>query len=87
MDLRKAVGNDHPGLEKIVELEKQLFAEYEQTREQARKLLKEKRTDEAVKLLNECYLRQFRAAEKLLTDLRDEAAKNTAAAEKTADTK
>ena len=87
MDLRKAVGDDHPGLGKIVELEKQLFAEYEQTREQARKLLKEKRTDEAVKLLNECYQRQFRAAEKLLTDLRDAAAKNTAAAEKSADTK
>ena len=87
MDLRKAVGDDHPGLEKIVELEKQLFVEYEQTREQARKLLKEKRTDEAVKLLNECYLRQFRAAEKLLTELRDETAKNTAAAEKAADTK
>jgi len=86
-EFRKAAGDDHAGLEKIVALEKQLFSEYGQTREQARELLREKRTGEAVKLLNECYLRQFEAAEKLLTSLRDEAAKNAPAAEKTAETK
>jgi hypothetical protein len=85
--LRKAAGDDHAGLKKIVEFEKQIFAEYEQTREQARKLLREKRTGEAVQLLNACYLRQFRTAEKLLTSLRDEAVKNTPAAEKPAETK
>ena len=85
--LRKAAGDDHAGLKKIVGFEKRIFAEYEQTREQARKLLREKRTGEAVQLLNACYLRQFRTAEKLLTSLRDEAVKNTPAAEKPAETK
>ena len=85
--LRKAAGDDHAGLEKIVELEKRLFAEYEAAREQARELLRSKRTDEAVKLLNECYLRQFAAAEKLLTRLRDEAVKNAPAAEASAESK
>ena len=78
MNLRKAAGDDHAGLAKIVELEKQLFAEYEATREQAREMLREKRTDEAVKLLNECYLRQFAAAEKLLNELLDAERKSTA---------
>ena len=78
---RKAAGDDHPGLEKIVAFEKRSFAEYERTREQARKLLREKRTAEAVELLNACYLRQFKAAEQLLTLLRDEAVKNAPAAE------
>ena len=86
-EMRKAAGDDHAGLTQIVELEKRLFTEYEATREQARKLLREKRTAEAVKLLNACYLRQFQTAEKLLTDLRDEAVKNAPAAEKTAGTK
>ena len=81
---RKAAGDNHPGLEKIVAFEKQLFAEYEKTREQARKLLREKRTAEAVKLLNACYLRQFKDAENLLTLLRDEAVKNAPEAEKNA---
>jgi DnaJ-domain-containing protein 1 len=76
MTLRKALGDDHAGLAKIVELEKQLFAEYETTREQARKLLREQRPDEAVKLLNDCYQRQFSTAEKLLTQLLDAAASN-----------
>ena len=79
MKLRKAAGDDHAGLAKIVELEKQLFAEYEATREQAREMLREKRTDEAVKILNECYLRQFAAAEKLLNELLDAERKNSAA--------
>ena len=79
--LRKAAGDNHAGLEKIVELEKRLFAEYEKTREQARALLRAKRTDAAAKLLNDCYLRQFEAAEKLLTNLRDEAVKNAPATE------
>ena len=78
---RKAAGDNHAGLEKIVALEKRLFAEYGQIREQARKLLREKRTAEAVKLLNDCYQRQFNDAENLLTLLRDEAVKNAPAAE------
>ena len=82
MDLRQAAGDDHTGLAKIVELEKRLFAEYEATREQARTLLREKRTDEAVKLLNDCYRRQFAAAEKLLTELRDSGGGAAAAAAK-----
>ena len=73
--LRKAASDDHEGLTRIVELEKELHAEYEQTREQARKLLKAKRDAEAVKLLNECYLRQFDAAKALLTSLLDAAEK------------
>ena len=85
--LRKAAGDDHAGLAQIVELEKRLFAEYEATREQARVLLRAKRVAEAEKLLNECYLRQFRAAEKLLTSLRDEAVKNAPAAEAPAESK
>lgn len=86
-DLRKAAGDDHAGLAKIVEFEKRIFAEYEQTRERARELLKAKRTDEAVKLLNECYLRHFQAAEKLLMSLRDEAQRNAPATEKAVGTK
>ena len=78
--LRKLAGDDHAGLARILELEKQLFAEYDQTRERARALLRAKRTDEAIALLNECYLRQFRAAEALLTQLRDEAAQKSAPA-------
>ena len=67
--LRKAAGDDHAGLARIVELETQLFAEYEQAREQARELLKAKRDAEAAKLLNECYQKQFDAAGKLLKEL------------------
>ena len=79
MNLRKTAGDDHAGLSRIVELEKRLFAEYEATREQARALLREKRPEAAAKLLNDCYLRQFKAAEKLLTELRDAASGNAAA--------
>jgi len=73
--LRRAVGDDHAGLARIVELEKKIFAEYEQTREQARELLKANKNDEAVKLLNDCYLRHFDAAKTLLTSLLDAAGK------------
>ena len=73
--LRKTAGDDHAGLARIVELEKKLFTEYEQVRERARELLKAKKNDEAVKLLNDCYRRQFDAAKALLTSLLDAAEK------------
>ena len=67
--LRKAAGDDHDGLKRIVELEQKLFAEYDHVREQARSLLKAKRRGEAVKILNECYRRHFAAAKQLLAEL------------------
>jgi len=38
-------------------------------REEARQLLRAGKTEEAVKLLNDCFERQFKAADELLTRL------------------
>ena len=67
--LREREGYDHRYLPRFVELEDRLFAEYDQVREEARKLLKENKKDEAEKLLNDCYRRQYEAALALLPTL------------------
>ncbi len=69
---REKVGNDYPGLAEIQTLEDRIFPEYEQTREAARQLLREGKKDEAVKLLNDCFERQFKAADELMTKLIDQ---------------
>lgn len=63
---RKKVGNDHKYLKDFVEFEDRIFPEYEQTREAARKLLREGKKAEATELLNACYERHYKAAEELV---------------------
>ena len=63
---RKRVGNDYPALPEIFAFEDKIIPEYEETREAARKLLREGKRDEAVKLLNEGFERHFRAADELM---------------------
>ena len=70
---RDKVGNDYPGLAEIQKLEDRFFPEYEETREAARKLLREGKKDEAVKLLNDCFERQYKAADEFMTKLTGEA--------------
>jgi hypothetical protein len=74
--LRDRVGFDHKYLPRLREFEQQAMNEYDQVREEARRLLKEKKADEAGKLLNDCYLRQFAAALKLLKEIDAESAAN-----------
>ena len=64
--LREREGYDHRYLSKFVELEDRLLAEYDKVREEARKLLKENKKDEAEKLLNDCYMKQYEEALALL---------------------
>ena len=66
---REKCGDDHPGVEKLFDFEAKIFPEYDKAREEARKLLREGKTDEAVKLLNECFERQFEAADEFLDKL------------------
>ena len=66
---RKKCGDDHPSIDALCEFEAKIFPEYERVREEARKLLREGKTDEAVKLLNECFERQFKAADEFLDRL------------------
>ena len=67
--IRKNQGEENPLLPQIVELEDRLLAEYDRTREEARQLLREGKTAEAEKLLNDLFDRHFRQAEALLTEL------------------
>ena len=68
-EFRKKCGDDHPGLQALYDFEAKIFPEYDQVREEARKLLREGKQDEAVKLLNECFERQFKAADEFLDKL------------------
>ena len=72
-DIRKAFGNDHKYVEEFRSLENKFLAEFNATRSKARRLLKNGNKDEAVKLLNDCFERQFAEADKLLTRIHDEA--------------
>jgi len=82
-DHQKAFGPDHADMRKITDLEDKFLMEFTATREQARKLLKDGQKDEAVKLLNDCFDRQFAEADKLMTALYAAAkSKNGAAADK-----
>ena len=67
--LRARDGDANPHLARIVELEREFMAEYDRTREEAHRLLRAGKRDEAVKLLNDCCRRQFARADNLMTDL------------------
>ena len=60
---------DYKELDDITRLEDGFIAEFDAAREEARKLLRGGRRDEAAKLLNACYMRHYQAADKLLDDL------------------
>jgi len=68
---RKKCGDEHPNIQALYDFEAKILPEYEAVREEARKLLRAGKTDEAVKLLNECFERQFKAADELLTRLEE----------------
>ena len=66
---RKKCGDEHPSLDALYEFEAKTLPEYDRVREEARKLLRAGKTEEAVKLLNEWFERQFKEADELLTRL------------------
>ena len=66
---QEAFGPNHGDLGKIAALEDKLVAEFKTVRAVARKLLREGKKDEAVKLLNDCFDRQYAEADKLMTAL------------------
>lgn len=68
-DHQEAFGTEHSDMPKFTELEGKFLEEFKAVREDARKLLKDGKKDEAVKLLNECFDRQFAEADKLMTAL------------------
>ena len=72
--LREYAGHDHRFLGRFAEFEKRVIAEYDRVREEARALLKVGKKDEAVRLLTDCYRRQYAEALKLLRDAVAEAA-------------
>ena len=72
-DHQAAFGPDHADLPKITALEDKLLAEFNAVRDQARKMLKEGKKDDAVKLLNDCFDRQYAEADKLMTALQSAA--------------
>lgn len=68
-DHQAAFGPEHADLSKISALEDKFLAEFTAVREQARQLLKDGKRDAAVKLLNDCFDRQFAEADELMTSL------------------
>lgn len=66
---RKKCGDEHPNVQALYDFEAKIFPEYDKVREEARLLLRAGKTDEAVKLLNDCFERQFEAADELLDKL------------------
>ena len=64
-----AFGPEHADLRKLTELEEKFLAEFEAARDKARKLLRAGKKNEAVKLLNECFERQYAEADELMTAL------------------
>ena len=68
-ELRKREGYDHRYLPRFIKLEDRLFAEYDRVREEARALLKAGKTAEAEQLLNDCYMKQYETALKLLKEV------------------
>ena len=71
--LRMKIGDDHKYLPRIEALEAEFLAEFAAVREEARKLLREGKRDEAKKLLNATYLRHYTRARELLKCIADEA--------------
>ena len=73
--LREKVGYDHRFIARFDAFEERVLAEYDRVRGEARALLKAGKKADAVKILNECYLRHYAEALKLLRETADEAAK------------
>ena len=78
-DHQEAFGPDHADMRQISELEDKFLAEFDAVRRQARQLLREGKKDAAVKLLNDCFARQFAEADKLMTALQAAAAEKSKA--------
>ena len=72
-DLREKVGTNPGYLAEFSKLEDKFIAEVEAARQKARGLLKAGRNDEAAKLLNDTFERQFAEADALLTKVHGEA--------------
>ena len=68
-ELRKREGYDHRYLPRFVELEARIRAENDRVREKARAMLREGKTAEVEKLLNDCYSKQYEEALKLLKEV------------------
>ena len=68
-DHQAAFGPEHGDLPKIAKLEDKFLAEFTTVRAEARRLLKDGKKDEAVKLLNDCFDRQYAEADRLMTSL------------------
>jgi len=69
LKFRERAGDEHPNVDKLYEFEAKIIPEYEAVREKARELLRAGKTEEAVKLLNECFQRQYKAAKEFLDKL------------------
>ena len=80
-DHQAAFGPEHADLEKITALEDKFLAEFAAVRAEARRLLKAGKTDAAVKLLNNCFERQYAEADQLMTALQTAARQKLAGAE------
>ena len=72
-DIRKAFGCDHKYVADFRKLEDKFLREFTETRAEARRLLKAGRKAEAVKLLNDCFDRQFAEADRLLARVHENA--------------
>ena len=71
--LRMKIGDDHQYLPRIEALEAEFLAEFAAVREAARKLLRDKKNDEAKKLLNATYMRHYSRARELLKRIAEDA--------------
>ena len=69
-----AFGPNHGDMQKFTDLEDKFLKEFDAARDAARKLLRAGKTDEAVKLLNDTFERQYAEADKLMTALQKAAA-------------
>ena len=79
-DILDAWGKDNPEISKFAELEDKFLAEVDKVRAEAYTLLKAGKNEEAAKLLNDCFARQFAEADALLTRVSEAAKANKAAA-------
>ena len=71
---QQAFGPEHADLRRIAELEDKFLAEFDAARAEARKLLREGKKDAAVKLLDDCFGRQYAEADELMASLLSAAA-------------
>jgi len=80
--LREQVGFDHKYIARFNDFERRILPEYDNVREEARRLLKAGKKSEAEKLLNDCYKRQYAEAMRLLKEIAADAAANPPQGEK-----